>query len=292
MWKKRAQNSQPLFVTRTIQYLHDHGAPQLAGEVSALATSLQAGPDEPTEPVANLIFACRRIDTKRGLRAMMPRVAAAFGCDHCTVHRVVAPDASLLTRAVETTYPKTWLLRYTLMSYIQVDPVLAKSEEWRDFFFWDEIRGEDRQVHRFFDDAARFGIGPAGVTDVHPVPDNGAIGVSISAPQSAVQFRETFEPRTFEFREVAEALAYAFYRSHIVGRTSGLDKDEHAFLQHIFNGGDRDGYGQLQGFDRIALERSISEKLNCASFEQALLVIGKTGLMDSPEFVLHSLTAE
>lgn len=249
-------------------------------------------PDVSEATIEALIAACRRIDGRRAIRKMLPRVAAAFGCDHCGVHRVMNPKGKGFLSQIETTYPKSWLLRYTIKGYIAVDPVLETSEEWRDLFYWDETRRTSPRVQRFFEDAAKHGIGPTGITDIHAVPDNGAIAVSLSSTRSPKEFRDWFEPRVFDYRNVARALAFAFFRCNVLSASEALESHEHTFLSLLLNGGNRAEAAEAVGYALAEIEQSIARKTGCASFDQALLVIGQTGLLESPEFILHSLTAD
>jgi DNA-binding CsgD family transcriptional regulator len=96
---------------------------------------------------------------------ILREVASEIGLSHIAHMRFAADkssDTSLLTAVV--TFPKEWQVRYFLKQYCTIDPVLTKGRIATLAFDWDSFDYGDPVVSGFFADAARYRIGPNGVT--------------------------------------------------------------------------------------------------------------------------------
>ena len=118
----------------------------------------------------------RLAETIRGakdLETALRSIAADIGVSHvcCTLFSSVnRSDANLLT--ARSTYPFRWQATYFLRQYMKIDPVVAHGKTAVQPFDWEELAMDDPTVRRFFEDAARHGVGQNGYTiPVRPDPD-------------------------------------------------------------------------------------------------------------------------
>jgi len=230
---------------------------------------------------------------RRELQATLTRIAQVCEVAHCTVHRVRLCPGTVLRRQIQTTYPARWIILYAMRNYQRVDPVLRICTSWRRPFFWDEIDADTAEERAFLSVAEQFGIGPSGYTHISPVEDGSLIAVSLCCAAPAETFRPRIEALQADFGRVAEALANAFFELNAVRKGAlAFTKAEISYLVGILNGQTQPPQSDDEDRDENgarAMERSITAKMNCVSFHQALLLIGRSGHLEDPEFVLESL---
>ena len=103
--------------------------------------------------------------SEQDLVTILKLIATEIGVRHIAYCRLASnksTDASLFTAIV--TFSPEWQSRYFLKQYINIDPVLSQGANALLPFDWEVLRRENPSSHVFFDDAAKFGIGPSGLS--------------------------------------------------------------------------------------------------------------------------------
>ncbi|WP_137130248.1 LuxR family transcriptional regulator [Rhizobium sp. FY34] len=85
----------------------------------------------------------------------------AYDLSHVTYHMAQTIASKIDAPFVRTTYPATWVSRYLLQGYFNIDPVLIEGVNRSLPFFWNEL-GASPAAQRMFEDAASHGLGASG----------------------------------------------------------------------------------------------------------------------------------
>ncbi len=231
-----------------------------------------------------IVSGINSVEDRRSLKNRMVDFCRYFQFDHCTVHTISSERCPDLRRIIETTYPTPWLFRYMLCNYQKIDPVIKATRTWQAPFFWDETHDGNGEAEKFFANAKKYGVGPSGFTYVSSSKNRPALAVSASSTDEAGQFRNRLHGKFDALCRLSEAFCRAFLRvNYIPNKLEALCEEEMQYLRDIWvrplnhcppDSETSAGVGKIRS--------SIASKLGCHTFEQALLIIGKSGFLDQP----------
>lgn len=129
---------------------------------------------------------------KQELEVTLRLIATELGVLHVCCARfssIKGFDANLVTAKV--TYPFRWQARYFLKQYATIDPVITRSKTAVEPFDWEELATEGLAVQRFFEDAARHGVGQNGFSiPVRPDQETDFSVVSFNSNHTKPEWRQ------------------------------------------------------------------------------------------------------
>ncbi|WP_245409753.1 helix-turn-helix transcriptional regulator [Pararhizobium haloflavum] len=126
--------------------------------------------------------------------------------DHCTYHLAWTIDAKLDAPFVKSTYSETWLGRYIMRRYVNVDPVVIHGFQRQLPFFWSDLP-LDPKAEALMVDAIAHGVGMQGYTI--PIVDRSRRRAILSVtgheddPQAWLSFIDRFK---MGLNEIAHSL--------------------------------------------------------------------------------------
>ena len=87
------------------------------------------------------------------------------GYDHVTYHMAFRTNTPSDLPYIQSTYSMDWMIHYMQNQFINIDPVLANGFSRSKPFFWSDLDEDNTKAQKsFFEDAAKYGIGPSGYT--------------------------------------------------------------------------------------------------------------------------------
>ena len=156
--------------------------------------------------LAETIRAAKDVET--ALRS----IAKDMGVSHAACARfssIDRPNPTLL--AAKVTYPFRWQARYFLKQYALIDPVIRHGKTAVQPFDWEELVTDDPAVRRFFEDAAKHGVGQNGYSiPVRPEPDADFSVVSFNSDhpkEEWVRFKAENASRMVQFAILVHSVA-------------------------------------------------------------------------------------
>lgn len=185
-------------------------------ELSSILDRLRAEPDVKalrlyrSLAVAELADEFYDCDSLDAFYALIGRVAAEFGADHCTVHCVRERSTAYFTTKVLTTFPEPWVRQYVARRYSTIDPVVARCRETTGTFFWEEMVLTDPITKCFIRSCIDEGIGPSGLSFVEQAANGATICVTLCSVADHETFRNDFQVRLSDFRELAQIMVEIF----------------------------------------------------------------------------------
>ena len=119
------------------------------------------------------------------------------------------------TRALISSYPKSWTGRYFELGYQHIDPVVRRARQENDPFSWGggaPRAAGNREQRRFFDEAMTFGI-KSGLT----VPIRGGFGRMAAFTMATDEPIASVERLVKEGRDVCQLVALYFH-AHVAAK--------------------------------------------------------------------------
>ncbi len=178
------------------------------------------------------------------------------------------------TPFVRTTYPPEWLLRYFLMNYVEIDPVVAKGFTGIRPFFWSELRINIGPERNFIDDSVRHGIGENG----YSVPVSDRAGrralMSFTGTGDAAEWRQAVEPHV-EYLQQCVQVMHGRAVAEMEGETGRplLSPREIECLAWTARGKDAASIAAILGLSEFTVRdylKVAKRKLGCATIPQAV----------------------
>ena len=115
------------------------------------------------ETPAGLMFEATfgAVQSAPDVAASVEALRDAYGLAHVTYHMAQTVAANLDAPFVRTTYPSTWVSRYLLQGYVNIDPVAIEGVTRSLPFFWHELILTPA-AQKMFEDAAQHGLSGSG----------------------------------------------------------------------------------------------------------------------------------
>jgi hypothetical protein len=269
------------------------GQSELAADLGRLAEAIRdSGFVASYCPDADRVAA--RIDevgTRDDLGLALGEIANWAGVEHACLQVVREGSGTYAVRMI-TTLPASWLDHYLRRRLHGVDPVLAAVAGSDTPVFWSQLRGgesagADLRPHEagFWRDAARFGVGPSGLT----VPIAGARGerlaFSLISTLPGPEFVERLNERRHSMLLLIAGFAASFRRVAVSGPVADpVLNDAQVALLRAVAAGAADFWSQTSDPGETSrLEATVLRSFQARTLAQAAVMATRLGILaDGP----------
>jgi DNA-binding CsgD family transcriptional regulator len=149
-----------------------------------------------------LKVAYEAMESSDDVQEIIDRIRDIYGLLHCVFHLGQTKVDALDRPYVKTTYPDSWVSRYLLKGYVNVDPVAREGFLRMLPFDWSELEIDDAAVE-MMQDAAQFDIGASGYSI--PVIDRSARRslFSVTSNLTGEAWKDFLEAHSGDLQEIA-----------------------------------------------------------------------------------------
>ena len=257
---------------------HDLG--QLLNRVDL--SDLDMTQDQEAAELLDLIFDCASLDE---IADYLDRLCKLFDLTHGTLFCAREGGSEVYNTRLVTTLDHDWVAEYTDKRFYYVDPVMLRCRTGTGSFFWDELEVTDPIVISFMQRAIERGVGPSGYSFLTKADNGDVFAMSFSSQKAPDAFRRDFTPKIADVETISKYLIQAFVDTVAVGRPQSprVTDDQLMVLRAIATGQTREEISRLKfsyGSFRT-IEMSINRTFNTKSIEQAAVLAGRLGLLNS-----------
>lgn len=201
-------------------------------------------------------------------------VREEYGLAHAVFHLGQTAVGRLDRPFVRTTYPESWVSRYLLMSYVDIDPVAVAGFQRQLPFDWRDLKITDKAA-ALMKEAAEHRIGLNGFSV--PVVDRSARRslFSVTSMEDGDAWSSYLAAHADELVEIASRLHHCGLREAIGDDATlpPLSPREIECLMWTARGKDYQDIAQILGLSGHTVRsylKSARHKLNCSSLPQAI----------------------
>ena len=214
------------------------------------------------------------LDDSRSTQEIVYAVRDEYGLAHTVFHLGQTAVGRLDRPFVRTTYPGSWVSRYLLMSYVDIDPVAVEGFQRQLPFDWRDLKVSDKAA-ALMREAAEHAIGLSGFSV--PVIDRLARRslFSVTSMMDGDAWSAFLAGNADELVEIASRLHHCGLREAVGDEASlpPLSPREIECLMWTARGKDYQDIAQILGLSGHTVRsylKSARYKLNCSSLPQAV----------------------
>ena len=142
------------------------------------------------------------VEDTKDVQNVIDQIRALYGLHHCVFHLGQTQIDTLDRPFVKTTYPDSWISRYLLKGYVNVDPVAKEGFLRMLPFEWQDLEIDESAIEMMMD-AAQHDVGRSGYSI--PIIDRQARRslFSVTSNIAGGEWREFIEERGADLQEIA-----------------------------------------------------------------------------------------
>ncbi|MFZ2102546.1 MAG: LuxR family transcriptional regulator [Oricola sp.] len=214
------------------------------------------------------------IDTTGDVQAVVDRIRDLYGLHHIVFHLGQTKVDALDRPYVKTTYPDSWISRYLLKGYVNVDPVAREGFLRMLPFEWHELEIDESAIEMMMD-AAQHDIGESGYSI--PIIDRASRRslVSVTSKLTGQAWSDYLAAYSADLQEIAHRI-HRKALAEIHGETDPmppLGPREVECLMWTARGKDYLAIAEILGLSGHTVRgylKSARFKLECATLPQAV----------------------